>query len=88
MPPAIRLVPLGERHFRRAVAEHVAHYDKEWSHQERGNNLLRPACPARRHGPIPSAGATRRAAQLLRTSGLNRRPINGTLRGQGAQRPV
>ena len=47
-----RLVPLGERHFRQAVAEYVAHYDGERPHQGRGNNLLRPARRGQPTGPI------------------------------------
>ena len=31
-----RLIPLGERHFRRAVAEFVAHYHRERNHQGLG----------------------------------------------------
>jgi putative transposase len=28
-----RLIPIGERHFRRAVTEYVEHYHEEWNHQ-------------------------------------------------------
>jgi len=28
-----RLIPLGERHFRRAITEYVAHYHRERNHQ-------------------------------------------------------
>ena len=35
-----RLIPLGEQHFRRAVAEFVAHYHRERNHQGLENALL------------------------------------------------
>ena len=35
-----RLSPLGERHFRRAVTEFVAHYHLERNHQGLGNTLI------------------------------------------------
>ena len=35
-----RLIPIGERHFRRAVAEYVAHYHGERNHQGLENRLL------------------------------------------------
>lgn len=35
-----RLIPLGERHFRRAVTEFVAHYHGERNHQGLGNALI------------------------------------------------
>jgi transposase InsO family protein len=35
-----RLIPLGERHHRRAVAEFVAHYHRERNHQGLANELL------------------------------------------------
>ena len=35
-----RLIPLGERHHRRAVAEFVAHYHRERNHQGLGNELI------------------------------------------------
>jgi putative transposase len=35
-----RLIPFGERHFRRAVAEFVAHYHGERNHQGLGNELI------------------------------------------------
>ena len=40
-----RLIPFGERHLRRAVAEFVAHYHRERNHQGLDNELIeRPAC--------------------------------------------
>jgi putative transposase len=35
-----RLIPFGERHFRRAVAEFVTHYQCERNHQGLGNELI------------------------------------------------
>jgi len=35
-----RLIPLGERHLRRSVAEYVAHYHHERNHQGIGNELI------------------------------------------------
>jgi hypothetical protein len=35
-----RILPLGERHFLRAVAEFVAHYHRERNHQGLGNRLI------------------------------------------------
>jgi hypothetical protein len=35
-----RLIPLGERHHRRAVAEFVAHYHRERNHQGLDNELI------------------------------------------------
>ena len=35
-----RLIPLGERHFRRAVTEYVEHYHGERNHQGLGNRLI------------------------------------------------
>jgi transposase InsO family protein len=35
-----RLIPLGERHFRRAVGEFVAHYQYERNHQGLNNELI------------------------------------------------
>ena len=46
-----RIIPLGERHFRRAVHEYVAHYHLERNHQGLGNALIDGA-EARRVGPI------------------------------------
>ena len=35
-----RIIPIGERHFRRAVAEFVAHYHHERDHQGLDNTLI------------------------------------------------
>jgi hypothetical protein len=46
-----RIIPLGERHFRRAVHEYVAHYHLERKHRGLGNTLIAGA-PARTAGSI------------------------------------
>jgi hypothetical protein len=35
-----RLIPIGERHFRRAMTEYVGHYHGERNHQGLDNRLL------------------------------------------------
>ena len=35
-----RMIPIGERHFRRAIAEYVEHYHQERNHQGLGNRLI------------------------------------------------
>ena len=37
-----RVILLGERHFRRTMAEFVAHYHAERNHQGIGNELIQP----------------------------------------------
>jgi hypothetical protein len=53
-----RLIPIGERHFRQAVAEYVEHYDGERNHQGLDNRLI--------SGPpvINMASRVRRRARL------------------------
>jgi transposase InsO family protein len=46
-----RIIPLGERHFRRAVHDFVEHYHLERNHQGLGNTLIAGA-PARTTGSI------------------------------------
>ena len=46
-----RMIPLGERHFRRAVAEFVEHYHRERNHQGLENALI----ARRRHSGRPAA---------------------------------
>jgi transposase InsO family protein len=46
-----RIIPMGERHFRRAVREYVEHYHLERNHQGLGNTLIAGA-PTRRGGAI------------------------------------
>jgi len=47
-----RLIPFGERHFRRTVAEFVAHYHGERNHQGLGNELIEGAPTQRRIGRV------------------------------------
>jgi transposase InsO family protein len=47
-----RLIPIGERHFRRAVTEYVAHYHHERNHQGIANALIAPAPATSTVGPI------------------------------------
>jgi hypothetical protein len=35
-----RLIPIGEQHVRRALAEYVEHYHGEWNHRGLGNRLI------------------------------------------------
>ena len=56
-----RIIPLGERHFRRAVAEFVDHYHRERNHQGLENALIE-ASPAR--------GRTGRVHRRPRLGGL------------------
>ena len=42
-----RMIPLGERHFRRAVAEFVTHYHRERNHQGLENERIAAPPPAR-----------------------------------------
>jgi transposase InsO family protein len=46
-----RIIPLGERHFRRAMRDFVEHYHLERNHQGLGNRLIAGA-PARTTGSI------------------------------------
>jgi hypothetical protein len=47
-----RLIPFGERHFRKAVAEFVAHYHRERNHQGLGNELIEGAPAEERVGRV------------------------------------
>jgi transposase InsO family protein len=46
-----RMIPLDERHFRRAVVEFVAHYHHERNHQGLDNSLIE-GTPTRRFGKV------------------------------------
>jgi putative transposase len=56
-----RLIPQGERHFRRAVAEYVAHYHRERNHQRLENELIAGA---------PVTDITGRVRRRPRSGGL------------------
>ena len=47
-----RLIPIGEGHFRRAVAEYVEHYHAERNHQGIGNRLISGALVNRMTGRV------------------------------------
>ena len=53
-----RIIPLGPRHLRRAIAEFVAHYHLERNHQGLGNRLI-----VARRAP-PDSGAVQRRERL------------------------
>ena len=57
-----RMIPLGERHFRRAVTQFVEHYHRERNHQGLDN---RGHADDRQDGPRALPPAAWRAAQLL-----------------------
>jgi transposase InsO family protein len=56
-----RLIPIGERHFRRAVAEYVEHYHGERNHQGLDNRLI---------SGQPATNLTRRVRRRQRLGGL------------------
>jgi putative transposase len=47
-----RMIPIGERHFRRAIAEFVTHYHQERNHQGLDNELIHGAAACRREARI------------------------------------
>lgn len=47
-----RVIPLGERHFRRTLAEFVVHYHRERDHQGLGNDLLEGVGDGQRSGSV------------------------------------
>jgi hypothetical protein len=47
-----RIVPLGERHFRRTLEEFVVHYHRERNHQGLGNELIDGVGCEYRRGPV------------------------------------
>ncbi len=47
-----RIVPLGERHLRRAIYEFVVHYHRERNHQGIGNELIEREAPAQVGGEV------------------------------------
>ena len=53
-----RMLPLGERHFRRMMTEFVEHYHGERNHQGLGNRLIES------RGPAQVEGRTRRRVRL------------------------
>ena len=47
-----RIIPFGERHFRRAVSEFIEHYHRERNHQGLGNTLIVGATPCSTAGRV------------------------------------
>ena len=47
-----RVIPFGERHLRRTIAEFVEHYHRERNHQGLDNELIDGVSPARNGGRI------------------------------------
>jgi transposase InsO family protein len=47
-----RMIPLGERHFRRALSEFVLHYHAERNHQGLDNELIQPPPRTDTSGPV------------------------------------
>ena len=72
-----RVIPLGERHLRRTIAEYVEHYHRERNHQGIENALIDGASRRATHGRIRRRPRLRWVAELLRTSGV-KRLTNGT----------
>jgi hypothetical protein len=66
-----RVVPFGERHLRRTIAEFLEHYHGERNHQGLGNELIEGASTVERRPHSPSS-ASGRAPQLLRSRGVRR----------------
>ena len=56
-----RIIPLGERHFRRAIAEFVEHYHRERNHQGLDNRLI---------AGRPATGVASRVRRRSRLGGL------------------
>jgi putative transposase len=63
-----RLITIGERHFRRAVTDYVAHYHHERNHQGIANALIAGAPATSTVGRIRRR--SRRRTQLLRARGV------------------
>ena len=47
-----RVIPLGERHLRRTIAELITHYHAERNHQGIGNELIQPLRRTDRQGGV------------------------------------
>jgi transposase InsO family protein len=47
-----RVIPLGEGHLRRTIAEYIVHYHRERNHQGLSNELIRPLAPPDDQGPV------------------------------------
>jgi len=47
-----RVIPLGEEHLRRTIAEYIVHYHRERNHQGLSNELIRPLARPDHQGPV------------------------------------
>jgi putative transposase len=47
-----RMIPLGEEHLRRTIAEFVVHYHRERNHQGLSNELIQPLARSDDQGPV------------------------------------
>jgi transposase InsO family protein len=47
-----RMIPLGEEHLRRTIAEFVVHYHRERNHQGLSNELIQPLARSEGQGPV------------------------------------
>ena len=47
-----RVIPLGEGHLRRTIAEYIVHYHRERNHQGLSHELIRPLAPPDDQGPV------------------------------------
>jgi putative transposase len=63
-----RLIPIGERHFRRAVTEYVGHYHGERNQQGLDNRIILGPPGHRDNESRATPFAARRLAQLLSAS--------------------
>jgi putative transposase len=85
-----RMIPLGERHLRRALTDFVVHYHRERNHQGLGNELIDGV------GVQPQNGRVRRRQRLVASSVITIEPRSQTaqvarrncwtLRGSGRHR--
>jgi hypothetical protein len=53
-----RVIPLGERHFRRTLAEFVVHYHRERNHQGLANELIDGVEDSHHSGPFGGVSAS------------------------------
>ena len=68
-----RVIPFGERHLRRTIAEFVEHYHRERNHQGLGNEFIEGRTHDRWSDRIRRRSAARRAPQLLLSRSVMRR---------------
>jgi hypothetical protein len=79
-----RLIPIGERHFRRAVAEFIEHYHGERNHQGLDNRLIAGTPAADTARPVRGARAWEDCS--ITTSVLRDQPVGRDVEQYGAGR--